>query len=176
MTEPIFFEIPIYRITKLNFSQEMDSTLEKHYRNYPGDRIGEHFQNYKNVINRNHKYPWKYNEIIGYLNLYIYGSQLRIDYWLVSNQRINKGIRKKKFYYNFKAFEATISKNMISIEIFEWILNQLKILQNDRRFKKRYFDIAAFEVVGKYIDWKTLFDELNSLKNPEIKKEYLKNK
>ncbi len=176
MFEPVFFEIPIYRISNKKYLEEMNSMREKYYSNYPGVKEGIYFESFKNLIEQQHWYPWRYNEVIGYLNLYIFGSQFRIDYWLVSNQRINKGIRKKKFVYWGKTYEATIRKNKNSAEIFEWILEQLEKLQNERRFKKRYFDLRTFKVVGKFIDWQTLCNELNSWKNPEFRIKYFNNK
>lgn len=173
--EPIFFEIPIYRTSIEKYDLELKSKREKLYEKFPGVREGFYFENYQRVVEKDISYYWNYNEIIGYLNLYIFGSQLRVDYWFVSNRRINSGIIKKKFKWFGKILELQIDKTKSSIEIFEWILNELKNLEKENRFKKRHFDLKTFNVVGRFIDWKTLCDQLNSWRNPEFRKKYFNN-
>jgi len=171
MPEPVFFEIPIYRTSIENYCIEMNNMREKYYGQFPGSRAGRYFEGYADLIERTHWYPWNYNETIGFLNLYIFGSQLRVDFWLIPNQRISKGIHKKKFINYGKILEAQIDKTKSSVEIFEWIVSELSDLEK-RKFKRRHFDLRAFKVLGRYIDWKTLSNELNSWKNPEFRNNY----
>ncbi len=156
----VFFEIPIYRTTEQNHDSDMKDIIDRQCSKYPFLE-GSYLENFKVTIQEKSCYQWKYNDIIGYLNLYIFGSQLRVDYYLISNKRINKGIIKKKFINNWKTYEADIDKTKSSIEIFEWILKELKDLEK-RKFRKRYFDLHSFQLIGKYVDWKSLVNELNS--------------
>ena len=172
MSEPVFFEIPIYRTSIQNYNSELKNLREKKYEEFPGSKEGHHFENFKQLIEDNYFYEWNYNEIIGFLNLYIFGDQLRINCWLTSNKRNNKGIRKKRFVFRGKFLEVKIINTKSNHEIFEGILNELKEL-NIRKFKKMHFDLRAFKVVGRFVDWKTLSKDLNSWSNPDIRNKSL---
>jgi len=171
MLEPVFFEIPIYRTSIQNYSFEMKKMREKYYDKFPGLKEGTYFDNYKQLIENNHFYSWYYNEVIGFLNLYIFGNQLRVDYWLISNKRIGKGIRKKKFIYYGKTLEVQIDNTKSNSQIFEFIQSVLEDLEK-RKFKKRHFDLRALKVIGRFVDWKTLSNDLNSWSNPDFRNRY----
>lgn len=116
-------------------------------------------------------YAWKYNEIIGYLNLYIFGSQLRMDIWFVDKIRFNRGILKKKFVFHGKVFEKAIPKNKSSNEIFEFIIENL-IQLNESKYKRYHFDLNTFKVIGQFVNWKDLTTELDSFSNPDFRRKY----
>ena len=99
MIEPIVFEIPIYRCSSEHHAQDLQKIREKNYLEFAGPQNILEFQDFKYFIENAFCYSWKYNEIVGYLNIYFLGSQFRIEYYYVQNKRINKGIRKKKIIY-----------------------------------------------------------------------------
>jgi len=153
MNEPIFFEIPIYRCSKKAHGIEMKKEEQKW-------ASPDNFHRFS-------WYAWKYNEIIGYLNLYIFGSQLRIDIWFVDKQRFNKGILKKKFKLHGKGFEKAIPKNKPSNEIFEFIIeNIMQLYKND--FKRYHFDFRTFKVIGQFVNWVELTSKLDSFSNHQL--------
>ena len=115
-------------------------------------------------------YSWKYNEIIGYLNLYILGSQFRADVWMVKKCRHYAGITKKKFLYCGKAFEKQIPRGYTSSEIFKFMIDQLLYI-NSKDYKRRHFDLRAFKAAGRFIDWNGLIEKLNQF-DPEFRKNY----
>jgi len=156
MKDSIFFEIPIYRcsIEKHSKEVEMDYQMfaDKCHLMEEKDIKGFYYTNMWN--------PWKYNDVIGYLNLYILGNQFRVDLWKVDKERYNKGITKKQFKYFDKSLQATIPRNLSSIEILEFIKLELTDL-NKREFKNRYFDLEAFTAIADFVNWKELVEKLN---------------
>jgi len=61
-------------------------------------------------------YPsWKYNRIIGWIDIYINGKTLKADYWLINSQRITFNVSKKHFKYMGKIADIStrVSKNAI---------------------------------------------------------------
>ena len=171
MTEPTFFEIPIYRCTLNEHTAYMQIEESKIKEAVPSTLYPESAQAILNNFHASIWYPWKYNEIIGYLNLYIMGSQFRADLWLAKKLRYNRGITKKTFKYYGKALEKQMPRNKSSEEIFEFMLEELKKL-NERDFRKHYFDLKTFKVIGKFINWIELIDKLNSYKYPEFRRSY----
>lgn len=167
MIEPYYFEIPIYRCdlgthTKEMKAKEKEFTIEEYKDSAP--------ISYQNMIDHFHRdiwYPWKYNEVIGWICLYIMGTQIRGDYYFTSAKRIGKGIRKKRFNYYGKAFEHSLTRNLSSNEIYQEIINELEHLnKNNKSFKNRHIDLKSFKIIGEFVDWKLLVDKLNSFKYP----------
>ena len=171
MTEPIFFEIPIYRCNLTSHSAYMAAEEQKfapieNKEQFPGSyAFAYHY------FHKEKWYSWRYNEIVGYLNLYIMGSQFRGDMWFIDKQRISKGIIKKRFKLFGKTFEKEIPKQKSSIEIFEFIIETL-IHHNKKEYKKYYFDLKTFKVIGQFVDWVELTKKLNSYTYPEHRKKY----
>lgn len=156
MKDSIFFEIPIYRCSPEKHSKEVEMDYQKFaYKCYPMDM--RDIKEFYYTLIWNH---WKYNDIIGYLNLYILGNQFRADLWKVDKKRYNKGITKKQFKYFEKSLQTTIPKDLSSIEILEFIKLKLTDL-NKRKFKNRHFDLEAFTAIADFVNWKELVEKLN---------------
>ena len=174
MTEPIFFEVPIYRCSLKGHTKEMELQELKIIESIPKQLYPQSHQAILNNFHVSQWYTWKYNEIIGYLNLYILGGQFRADVYMVDKKRHNKGVTKKKYKYFGKTLERHIPRNKSSEEIFQFILDELMDL-NKRDYKRFYFDLRTLKVAGKFINWRELIDKLNSYKYPEFRKSYFEN-
>lgn len=153
MNEPVFFEVPIYRCSKSDHSDYMKSEEQKW-------ESPDNFHQFK-------WYPWKYNEIIGYLNLHIMGSQFRSDVWFIERKRIDKGLVKKKFKLLGKASEKEIPKGKSSSQIFNFVIENLEQLNKTKEYKKYHFDLKTLKVAGQFIDWVELTSKLNSFAYPK---------
>lgn len=175
MTEPIFFEIPIYRCTLKSHTEYMGAEEQKLAPLENKEQFPVSYNSAYNYFHQEKWYSWKYNEIVGYLNLYIFGSQFRGDVWLVVKRRIDKGIIKKKFRLLGKSFEKEIPRHKSSAEIFEFILETLSN-HNKTEYKKYYFDLQTLKVVGQFVDWVELTKKLNSYNYPEFRKMYFEGK
>lgn len=169
MMEPYFFEIPIYRCDQKTHTKEMELLEKEWVKDEYKDYAPESYQGIYNYFHQSIWYSWRYNEIVGWISLYILGSQIRGDYIFITAKRIGKGIRKKRFRIYGKAFEHTLHRNLTSQEIFDEILSQLKkLMKSDNVLKKRYLDLSSFLALGQYVDWMDLVDKLNSYKYPRI--------
>lgn len=173
MPEPIFFKIPIYRCTKETHTKYMEKERNKFILIEDKEESPISYQNGIVLFQDEKWYPWKYNERIGYLNLFIFGTQLRADTWFIAKKRINKGIIKKKFILVAKSFEKEIPLNKNSDDVFKFILNTL-ITYNKTKFKKFHFDLSTFKVTGKFVNWIELTKKLNSFNYPKFRQEYFK--
>ncbi len=115
-------------------------------------------------------YNYDYNEIIGWLKLYVLGNQIRGEYHFEvdsgdrhrTKKRINKGIRKKQFENFGKAFEISIDKNENSKQIFSRIIEKIEhLMQKEVPFKGRVINTTKFEKIGEFVDWERLLIKLN---------------
>lgn len=151
------FEIPVYRITKSDFDEETDKLVR--------DAIGDNDvdEDGRRGIRNIYTYPYHYNEVVGWIRIFIDSIQVRGEYYFVAAKSIKRGF-KKDYKRIGRAFEMATFKDEGSHEIYLNILKRLETLKNDRLFKSRFIDLESFENVGKYIDWRTLIDE--DLKKP----------
>lgn len=175
MTEPIFFEIPIYRINQAKHTIEQEEELKKVADPQIKATAPESYKSAENYFHRELWYPWRYNEVIGYLNLFIMGTQFRADYWKVKKQRYNRGITAKKFQYWGKAIEKQIPKNATSEEIFQVMKDAITECQKTD-FKQFHFDLSVFNVIGLFVNWKELTKRLNSFTYPEFRQAFFDSK
>lgn len=166
MIEIFFFDIPVYRISENIYCKEVDKYAEKiicssssphliestkkYYTEHPKEK-----QEFRARIQNSYGGVWKYNEIIGYMQLYFLGSQIRGQYWQMQGKRIQRTRR--------KIFESRTSKLAPEIhiplsasneEIFTMILQYLA--DCNKELKNRYLDISHFKTIGPYINWQKL--------------------
>lgn len=166
-----FFEIPIYRCTKEKYFVEMGKLREKINSEIPCILGNEkNTEKTKSILFSTQSYNYEFNEIIGWLKLYVLGNQIRGEYHFevstcdrqTTKKRINKGIRKKQFENFGKAFEITIYKNENSNQIFLKIIEKIDyLMQEELPFKGRVIDTTMFTKIGEFVDWERLLIKLN---------------
>ena len=139
--------IPIYRCTTEQHSLEIKRDKEKYLEWYK-----EHFD--ETIVKKesdrfdDESIPWKYNEIVGWLELHLHDSKLIAEQWAVK-ETISKGIRKKTFIYFGKAFESFFYGFTKDEEISTPILKRLTEWYEDNGTgKNRYIDLeeASFKI------------------------------
>lgn len=155
----IFFIIPIYRCTPDKYKQENDAERKKMYNDFlesfqglqKKERLAEESVD-KSMLRK--WVSWKYNEIVGYIELYTFFDQIRGDYYFIENQRIRRGFKKNNFVYQGKLFEMYTVHMKTNEEIFEKLIIQLGAIKSERgRLKNKYIDLSELENLGSYIDW-----------------------
>jgi hypothetical protein len=169
-----FFEIPVYRCTPEQYKEELRLILEDIVQNFQFISKDLPEYDYTQNVQRSFEkryYGYDYNEVVGWIRLYIFGTQIRGIHYFETNlenrnvykKRLTKGIRKKRFGESEKAFELTIEKGWCGDEIFSKLLQELESLnKTETPFPKRYFDLEQLKNAGPFIDWRKLVDELRN--------------
>jgi len=105
---------------------------------------------------------WEFNESIGYIRLYFFGTQIRGEYWGVNSKRIVR-TRKKTFEFKTRklATEINILSDSDSNSIFNKILEYLSRCQKE--LKCRYIDSSHLKTIGPYVNWKSFYDDFKNL-------------
>jgi hypothetical protein len=143
----------------------MDGFLEKHmnsgsiekkelnrnyYRKYPEKKLA--FE-----AHLRHKFggAWKYNEIIGYIQLHFLGSQIRGEYWRIAGKRIVRTRHKTYSRCRDKlAPEIGIPYKSSNSEIYALVKDYL--LACAKELEGRNIDSSQLESLGPYVDWQAL--------------------
>ena len=158
------FDIPVYRVSQEEYDKEWQSseqfkTIENLY--CPPENVELNTLKIQAQSEMIKKFGgcWRYNDVIGYIRLYVLGNQIRGEYYC-HHKRITK-IRRQLF--EFKAdkladevdldFSEESSNEDIFLQIIKYINSCRKEL-NKKSKGKRYIYSSLFEKAGKYIDWK----------------------
>ena len=159
-----FFEIPIYRCDQNQHEKETEKERT--------DFIANRFQfapelpqkidkqlhtDAEKDFNAHCWYPWRYNEIVGWIRLYADGTRIVGELWYIRAKTIRRRLVKKEYsYIPMKFIELNVHSSDSSEDIFKKICAELEQLNSKRLLKKRYMDIDIFKTIGPFIDWRQL--------------------
>lgn len=93
--EKYFFDIPIYRCTIDKHTDELDKEKQKHLQHLvdlhgPEVKDSRSYEWAEHYFDRERWYPWRYNEIIGWIRLYILGPQIRGELWFLKAKKLEE--------------------------------------------------------------------------------------
>jgi hypothetical protein len=159
MSVRYFFDIPIYRCPIEKHTTEMDKEKQR-LLNLGLQGWGELLESYASRLeaffDSSLWYPWRFNEIVGWVRLYALGSQIRGEWWFVKARRIRKSKKKKLVYHSGKAFEHHFDPDTSRNDIYEAVCSELEQLCSEKPFRNRYMDLETFHNAGPFINWRQL--------------------
>jgi len=163
------FEIPIYRISPTSFDSELEKKLDRltfpnplssFEEHYAPEKAKEKYQEYRDKHQSDIAYPWKFNEIIGWILLNIDSDIFSGELFLKKGERIGKSSR-RRISHKDEAFRFDVTQQMTNMDIYSRVMTNLKNLKGQGILKKRFIDMNRFETVGKYLNWKKMFAEID---------------
>lgn len=161
------FEIPIYRLDPGAFERELQRELDRicnpltMFENLFPKNAKEKHEAHRHTLELHISYPWKYNEIIGWILLSVGRQIFSGELFYKEGKRVSKG-SKSKINYKNEAFTFEILNEMTDLDIYSRILTELKDLSKKPFTKGRFIDLNRFETVGKFVNWKNLFVDLDN--------------
>ncbi len=162
------FEIPIYRLDPNSFEKELQKKLDNicnpifMFEKLNKENVKEKYNEHRRSNELNISYPWKFNEIIGWILISIDREYLHgYLFYKQSSKNTVPGTKGKIIQHN-ESFTITIAEEMTNLEIYLYILTELKGFIKRKILKDNYIDTNRFETIGKYINWKNLFFDLNN--------------
>ncbi|SRR5258708_18950042 len=159
--ERYFFEIAVYSCNADRFFAERENKLNSHLDWITRQSGGTTREQAPHTFMVAEQYflktygDWRYTQAIGWIRLYILGTQIRGESWIVDAKHITREMNKKKFYHYGKAFELDFFLGEdSSSEIFSQLCDTLANTVKDKPFKGRYLDLEAFQKIGPFINWR----------------------
>jgi len=160
--ERYFFEIAIYRISYEQFNKNYDIAIKHHLQNFQElsclslDKIPESNLLYtKQHFWETYGGPWNYNQVIGWIRLFIFGSQIRGELWKMTGKNFTRKTR-NQIQFMGKIFEIDCITGENSEQILKKLDNELDQIQKGLGKKKRILDLQCFKNLASYIDWRKL--------------------
>ncbi len=161
-----FFEIPIYRISQGDFDKKYSRDLKKRleiFSKFKYDGIEDTVLHATQHFWETYGGPWHYNQVIGWVRLYILGTQIRGELYWMAGKRFSRKTRNQIRLLG-KAFEAHVFPNYSSEQILTRVEQELRRLQKEYHRKGRTMDLECFQVLAASIDWRKLVDTKNTAK------------
>lgn len=158
-----FIVIPVYRLEKEKYSKQMQEHIDNNF-NDDSDLIKQAYENdpelkiqWESHFRKSYGGAWEFNEIIGHVKLYFFGSQIRGEYWAVNAKRITRS-RKKQFEYKTHKLSYALSiRDKSSIGILTTLREYIANCQKE--LKSRHLDTREFETLAPHINWESLYND-----------------
>jgi hypothetical protein len=155
--------VPIYRCTIEQHSSEMAGAKEQLVKSCLAEENAESRGKIETAFNQGRWYPWKYNEIVGWVCLEISGNKLTGTLWYIE-QKVSAKLIKKRYFYQGKVFEVFLNYLHIQHEIAEEIYEAFAEWWKKSIYaKQRYLDIDGLRASLSFIDWPRVITTSNSL-------------
>jgi len=155
--EKYFFDIPVFRCSPEQLSEEKSKEeLKLAEQTKLGDAVTDKdIQNAKSWLSHNFT-SYRYSELIGMIRLYSMPGQIRAEVFYVTNKRLVRNQKNKKWSHMGKLLEFSVFPEMTNEEIYDWTITKLKRECGASYLKKRFVELSCFEVSGPYIDYRKL--------------------
>ena len=160
--ERYFFDIAIYRTSREQFDKKYDSEKRRYL-----DKLQKLSSFASNPVTddtrihdeqhfwENYGCPWQFNQVVGWIRLYILGSQLRGNLCMMKGKRLHRKSH-NQIKRTGKVFEVDIFPDESSIQIRTRLEQELKRLQKVLYKKKRFLNLECFQNLAPCIDWRKL--------------------
>jgi hypothetical protein len=168
MIAKYFFDVPVYRLEKEHYNQRRDKYVDdamvvknsrysqEHRRMDEEDAVQNAM--FRDYLRRSYGGCWRFNEIIGYIRLYFFGSQIRGEYFGVNKARMVKTRTKILEFQALKLVpEMDVPYPPRGNEILKTVREYLKRCKS--ALPRRHIDISMFEAVAPYIEWQQLYED-----------------
>jgi hypothetical protein len=153
----IIFDVPVYRLSQPEYEAKQEQYVRQNLAEgepYP-DSKGKLW--WQTRFAENYGGFWQFNEIIGFIRLFFYGTQIRGEYWRVNAKRL---VRTRNKTFVFRELNVTFGEQIpprsSNKRIFNLILKYLKRAESDCFFRGQFIDTSILEYIGPYVDWKSL--------------------
>lgn len=155
-----FFEIAIYRVAEERFQRQFEAAWTKTKvgidANYEGAAPQDRLAYFKDYVWRDFGMPWRYNQVIGWIRLYVLGNQIRGELWRHQAKRYQRNIARRRYECEGKAFELYVYPEDSNKAIAERLREELLSFQNELGNGRFVLDLQCFDSLAPSIDWHLL--------------------
>jgi hypothetical protein len=173
----ILFSIPIYRQSEVEYYKYLDELDDQNIKYHINQltrtgmiRDGDTEKIEKDMRNDLYSFSkrtiWKYNQIVGYIELYLDGHRIKAQLWFINSKKLLKIPNKKTFEFKGKISDV-VATNLYNNEEITNKINEFLVKLHAGKFgfkylKKCYFDLTNFKKCIHFIDIKKLIESINS--------------
>lgn len=162
--ERYIFDISIYRTTERRFNAQYDRDLKAYFKRIWPDGAKDRLPKESVLGAEQHFWetyggPWTFNQVVGWVRLYILGSQVRGELWFVRARKLVRRPRHRQIPMIGKAFELHTRSEESSKQIYQLVLTELKRFRKTFRGGRLMLNLECLLNAGPHIDWHALIYE-----------------
>jgi hypothetical protein len=165
------YDLPIYRLSRKKYDQDMQARLKRAvepWRQATGNEPPREVVDWTSQRQHEAFGPWEFNEIIGYIRIYVLGSQVRGEHFSAEKARNPLGRRRVFVLKSLKLaseveigdFGRAFSSNDVWEAIQKYIVRCQKELRNGR-----LIDDKLLRAIGPHTDWIAVINNATSGQN-----------
>ena len=165
MQDFYIFDIPIYLRPESRYYTDLETATTRFLRKMfpsvesPRERFPRQCESIATDFHKTFGGPWDFNQVVGWLRLYVERSAVGGHLWWVDAKRLQTRMRKTFYLVSPSNVLATwIKPEDQSGKIFAETLAQIESLSRQRSYNGRFFDLTAFRNLGPFVDWRGLLD------------------
>lgn len=156
MNEKYIFSIPIYTCSEEEYERKRDVYFRKNLVKYSVRNDKQSLNLFESAFYKYLWSPWKYNQVIGFIEIFVWGKDIRGELYFEESKRISIHSKKRRYELQGKAFEMGVYFVQQTDNIFKNLSAHLEYLKNEKPYKGRYIDLNRFYEIGPYINWRAL--------------------
>lgn len=161
-------DIPIYRCTFEKHAKALTTARERFASMCPrtDDLAQRKRRDLGTYFDKANWYPWRFNEIVGYVSLVTRRGEIVGELFLRESKRI-VGRPKGRLIYHHEPLFMHVRREWKSKEIFDAMCSKLAELQKqDKRLRRRVLDTEILTNIGAHLDWRTIVNSV--FREPKI--------
>ena len=147
----ILFVLSIYRVSKPEYYKSF-------HEYYNSKKLTNKDEDIERQLNSSLKYEyggdWEYNEIIGYLEFYKIGNDIRCAYYKVIAKKIVRTRTKKFKIVQDTLSKITVSKSFSNEKLISEISELVNTCVSKKEFNRRFIQREIFDNMIDCINWK----------------------
>ena len=124
----------------------------------PREKTPDSYKFAEEHFKRTYGGPWNFNQIVGWIRLYIEGSHVGGHLWWVDAKRLRRNMSNRTFYLttpsNILATHFRAGDD--SDKIYRETLADIQRLSKETPLNGHYVDIETFRNIGPFINWREL--------------------
>lgn len=163
MRDQYVFDIPVYRKSNSEFDLETEIGVKQEVEwivSHDPQRRPLSHETRERIMDRTIARaggPWQFNQVVGWLRLFVEGSTIGGHLWWVDAKRLNRRMRNRRlrlltFSDIFHQYFPTEPSNII----FSRIVQRLGEMACEPPYDRCYLDLDVFLRVGPFVDWRAL--------------------
>lgn len=162
--------IPIYRCSPEHYLSEIDrdkadlrTMLYEQNSLYIGAGTYDLDERVEKMIERRDWIGWRFNEIVGYIDLVAWGTQFRGMLHMRNLKRFRRGFKKKPIEPLGKIFGFETHMILDNDAAYQRIHSAIETtISENRLLKSRYVDLSMLERIGPHVGWLDAIESASS--------------
>jgi hypothetical protein len=153
-------DIAIYRCTRDRHASQLEAAKARFASAFRGaDAIADRKRKeLRDFFDRAKWYPWRYNEIVGYIRLVTRRSEVVGELFLRDAKRLASRPT-ARFLYKGDLLLMYVRPEWTNVQILQQIREELTaLLRSDGRLRRRALDTEVLLSIGPFVDWRGLVD------------------